>query len=84
MGEGLYPVGIRLHGVGDEVVSDAEIRRAVQEGPVDLGIVHLGDQVVGRELHIHHRGRHVLLEVVFTVDRPLEAAELRSTKVGVL
>ena len=82
--EGLYPVGICPHGVGDEVVADAEIRRAMQEGPVDLGIVHLGDQVVGRELHVHHRGRHVLLEIVLAADRPLEAAELRGTEVGVL
>ena len=56
----------------------------MQEGPVDLGIVHLGDQVVVGELHVHHRGRHVLLEIVLAVDRPLEAAELRGTEVGVL
>ena len=73
MGERLHPVWVCPHGVRDQVVADAQVRRAVQEGPVDLGVVHLGDQLVGRELHVGHGGRHVLLEIVLTVDRPLEA-----------
>ena len=84
VGQCLNAVGVRPHRVRDEVVPDAQVRRPVQERPVDLGVVHLGDQIVGRELHVHHRRRHILLEVVLAVHSPFEAPELRRPKVCLL
>ena len=70
--------------LGYEIVANAQVRRPVQHGHVDPGVVHLGHQILGRIGHVRHRRREVLLGVLLSIGGPLEPPLARDPEGDVL